>query len=285
MVLSPIINVQELLAIRQQKEVKLFDVSSGKEAKNNFEKEHLEGARWVDLNTQLSTLSDNAAYGGRHPLPSLDKFASVLSTLGVEAHDHIVVYDDKAGANAAARFWWMLRAIGVNQVQVLNGGFQHAKMAGFPLCSTLTTMTSDKKPMTLQRWNLPMASITEVEEVTNQQKGLIIDVRERARYEGLHEPIDVIAGHIPGAINLPYTDNLDENNLFLPPEVLKQKYQAVLSANPSDKVIVHCGSGVTACHTILAMAYAGLPIPRLYVGSWSEWSRNNKAIETTIPMK
>ena len=110
----------------------------------------------------------------------------------------------------------------------------------------------------------------------------IIDVRDAARYRGEKEPIDLIAGHIPGAINVPFTENLDEKGFFLPKEILKSKYEKIIENLISEKIIVHCGSGVTACHTILAMVYAGFEIPKLYVGSWSEWSRNGKEIATNL---
>ena len=107
-------------------------------------------------------------------------------------------------------------------------------------------------------------------------------MREPSRYNGENEPIDLIAGHIPGAINVPYTSNLDDQGLFLSPAELKSKYQKIVDKVPSENIIVHCGSGVTACHTLMAFTMAGLKIPKLYVGSWSEWSRNDKVIETSI---
>jgi len=123
-----------------------------------------------------------------------------------------------------------------------------------------------------------LANIDEVEKASNSQDYLIIDVRESARYNGEYEPIDLISGHIPNAINIPFSTNLDENGLFLSPEILREKYKNIIDNKKSNEIIVHCGSGVTACHTLLAMAYAGFEIPKLYVGSWSEWSRNGKPI-------
>ena len=124
-----------------------------------------------------------------------------------------------------------------------------------------------------------MAEIDEVEKVSQDKNYIVIDVRDAARYNGETEPIDLIAGHIPGAINVPFTANLDENGLFLPKNELKEKYSAVFGGIKSENIIIHCGSGVTACHSLLAIAYAELEIPKLYVGSWSEWSRSNKKIE------
>lgn len=128
-----------------------------------------------------------------------------------------------------------------------------------------------------------MATINEVEKASVLQNGLIIDVRETSRFIGEIEPIDLISGHIPNAINIPFSTNLDEKGLFLSSEKLKGKYKNVFESNDSKTIIVHCGSGVTACHTLLAMDYAGFEIPKLYVGSWSEWSRNNKPIAVGKP--
>ena len=117
-----------------------------------------------------------------------------------------------------------------------------------------------------------------MQNVAQNSEYLVIDVRDAARYRGQTEPIDLVAGHIPGAVNLPLTGNLDEKGLFLSPELLRKKYEEVIGNRPMDNVVVHCGSGVTACHSILAMVSAGFEIPKLYVGSWSEWSRNDKEI-------
>jgi thiosulfate/3-mercaptopyruvate sulfurtransferase len=192
----------------------------------------------------------------------------------------VVIYDDVNGANAATRFWWMLKAIGHNNVQVLNGGLNEAERMGFPVNSKIETPRS-VEPYEISAWKLPVADITEVENVSQHNDYLVIDVRDRKRYNGETEPIDLIAGHIPGAINVPYTSNLDDQGLFLSPAELKSKYQKIVDTVPSENIIVHCGSGVTACHTLLAFAIAELKIPKLYVGSWSEWSRNGKIIATS----
>lgn len=132
----------------------------------------------------------------------------------------------------------------------------------------------------LEQWLLPIALISEVENASNNPNYLIVDVRDKERFDGLTEPIDLIAGHIPGAKNIPFTENIDESGLFLKPQQLKSKYEQAFGKMRTDQIIVHCGSGVTACHTLLALDYAGIAIPNLYVGSWSEWSRNDKKIET-----
>jgi thiosulfate/3-mercaptopyruvate sulfurtransferase len=125
---------------------------------------------------------------------------------------------------------------------------------------------------------LPTIDLEGMGEMIQKDNFLVIDVRESQRFKGETEPIDLVAGHIPGATNIPFTTNLDADGLFLSPEELKEKYQKAFENIPDENRVVHCGSGVTACHTLLAMAVAGLPIPQLYVGSWSEWSRNNREI-------
>lgn len=270
---SPIISAQDLLELKTGA-YKLIDASFGK---TNFVSKHLKGALHVDLNTDLSDIKEDAANGGRHPLPSPGAFAKLLSKLGVRPEDHVIVYDDKNGANAAARFWWMMRAIGHQKVQVLDGGLAAAEVAGFPLKAGIG-LAPKSTPYPTKNWNLPLSNIQEVERVSQNPDYLVIDVRENFRYRGESEPIDLLAGHIPGAVNVPYFSNLDENGFYLPAEQLKSIYSELVGLKKPKNIIVHCGSGVTACHTLLAFAQAGFDIPKLYVGSWSEWSRNDKPI-------
>ncbi len=273
--MNPIISASDLLLLRSQKELVLIDARSSPTAKQNYENNHLEGARWVDLEQDLSEKTDNAAQGGRHPLPPVIKFAQFLGKLGITPQSQVIVYDDKNGTNAAARFWWMLRAVGHQKVQVLDGGFQAAMDARFPTNSGIETPNPTVAYPT-DVWHLPMADMEEVAQAANASDAMVIDVRDADRYAGKTEPIDLIAGHIPGAINIPFTENLDTKGFYLSPAELKTKYEAAIGDFDAEKVIVHCGSGVTACHTLLAMAQSGMEIPKLYVGSWSEWSRNDR---------
>lgn len=277
--LSPIIEAAELLKIYNQENLIIVDACAGKNAKADYDARHLAGALYVDLNTQLADIKADLSKGGRHPLPTVLQFSKVLTGLGITATSHVVVYDDKNGSNAAARFWWMLQSVGHKSVQVLNGGLQHAIQAGLPANSNKVSL-SKVEPYIIKEWQLPQSDIVEIEIVAADKNYIIIDVRSPERYNGETEPIDLVAGHIPGAINIPFTENLDENELFLSKEQLRNKYAAVFDKAANENIIVQCGSGVTACHTILAMNYAGYEIPKLYVGSWSEWSRNNKTIAT-----
>jgi 3-mercaptopyruvate sulfurtransferase SseA len=276
--LSPIINPDELLNVKDSSELILIDARAGSNAEENYQTEHLKGARFVDLNRDLATVED-PANGGRHPLPSLEKFSEVLSKIGISPSSHVIIYDDKNGSNAAARFWWMLRAIDHKKVQVLNGGLQAAIKAGYPISSTIENFESTEK-YPISQWNLAQADIEEVEKARNDKQNIVIDVRDKNRFDGLTEPLDLIAGHIPGAINVPFSENLSEDGFYKPAEVLAKKYTEIIGNKNPENIIVHCGSGVTACHTLLAMDYAGIPIPKLYVGSWSEWSRNDRELAT-----
>jgi len=270
--LSPILKADELIRLNKSEEIVIVDASAGSKAR--YDQTHLSGALFADVNSDLANIGDFAV-GGRHPLPTLTQFSIFLQKFGITSNSHVVVYDDKNGANAAARLWWMLKAIGHEKVQVIDGGFQAAVQAGFPVSSN-TEIPKAAGPYQISAWSLPLSDINEVENVAQASDYVVIDVRDANRYAGLTEPIDLIAGHIPGAINIPFTENLASDGTFLAPEVLKANYSKILAKIQPDHVIVHCGSGITACHTLLAMDYAGLPIPMLYVGSWSEWSRNNK---------
>lgn len=276
---SPIISPEALVQLKNSSEFILIDARAGLNAEENYKNEHLKAARYVDLNRDLATADCNPANGGRHRLPAFEKFSEVLSKLGISTKSHVIIYDDKNGSNAAARFWWMLKAVGHEKAQVLNGGLQAAIKIGFPIGSGIENFdASEKYP--ISSWKLGLADIKEVEKARNNGENIVIDVRDKNRFDGLTEPLDLIAGHIPGAVNVPFSENLDENGLYLSSEKLAEKYVEILGNIKSENVIVHCGSGVTACHTLLAMDYAGIPIPQLYVGSWSEWSRNNLPMNT-----
>ncbi len=276
---SPIIQISALLKLRKSENLVLIDATNGPNAKENYTHKHLEDALFVNLNTQLAKIEEDLAIGGRHPLPKIEAFSKTLGQLGISPDSHVVIYDHNNGANSAARFWWMLKSIGHDKVQVLNGGIQEAEKSGFPTSSD-TEKINEISPYKIESWKLPIALIDEVENVSHNENHIVIDVRDTPRYLGKNEPIDLIAGHIPGAINIPFKENLDENGLFLSPELLREKYEALFKNIDTNNIIVHCGSGVTACHSLLAITYAGIKTPKLYVGSWSEWSRNNKPIAT-----
>ena len=274
--IPPIINISELKSILNKENLIIFDASAGKDTKANYLKKHIKRARFVDLEKDLAEVPENAAFGGRHPLPDIENFRKTVENFGVNENSHIIIYDDKNGANAAARFWWMLKSFGLENVQVLNSGLKSAENEQIEFSSGEETLEKGNL-IPRKNWKFPISTILDVEKEIAEKSATVIDVRDAYRYRGESEPVDLVAGHIPGAINIPFSENLDENGNFLSPEILKEKYSELLKNHP-EKLIVHCGSGVTACHTILALDYAGFDIPNLYVGSWSEWSRNEKLI-------
>ena len=275
--MNPILTPSQLINAVQSNAIVLVDATNSPTAYQNYQQSHLKGALFVDVNTQLADIKEDVSIGGRHPLPTVEQFSKTLTDLGITPETWVVVYDDKNGANAAARFWWMLRSVGHEKVQVLSGGIQAAIQAGFPTHSVVEI--PNKVPSyPISHWQWPTIDLQGMDAMIQKEHFVVIDVRESARFKGETEPIDLVAGHIPGATNIPFTANLDAEGFFLSPDELKTKYQKAFENTPAENRVVHCGSGVTACHTLLALAVAGLPIPKLYVGSWSEWSRNNREI-------
>ena len=275
--MNPILTPSQLINAVQSNAIVLVDATNSPTAYQNYQQSHLKGALFVDVNTQLADIKEDVSLGGRHPLPTVEQFSKTLTDLGITPETWVVVYDDKNGANAAARFWWMLRAIGHEKVQVLSGGIQAAIQALFPTHSVVEI--PNKVPSyPISHWQWPTIDLQGMDEMIQKEHFVVIDVRESQRFRGETEPIDLVAGHIPGATNIPFTTNLDAEGFFLSPEELKMKYQKAFENILPENRVVHCGSGVTACHTLLALAVADLPLPKLYVGSWSEWSRNNREI-------
>jgi thiosulfate/3-mercaptopyruvate sulfurtransferase len=258
----PIITPSQLIEAVQANAIVLIDATNSPIAFQNYTQSHLKGTLFVDVNTQLADIKEDVSIGGRHPLPTLAQFSKTLTDLGITPETWVVVYDDKNGANAAARFWWMLRSIGHQKVQVLSGGIQAAIQAGFPISSAVEI--PNKVPLyPIDNWQWPIISLHEMDAMIQKEAFLVIDVRESQRFRGETEPIDLVAGHIPGATNIPFMANLDAEGFFLSPEELKVKYQKAFGNTEPENRVVHCGSGVTACHTILAIAAAGLSIPKL----------------------
>jgi thiosulfate/3-mercaptopyruvate sulfurtransferase len=274
---KPIVRADEIPAFNSSDDILIIDARSGPDALSRYQEGHLEGAVHVDLDKDLAKKPINPADGGRHPLPEPKDFAEFLGTIGVTPKTKLFVYDDKGGANAAARFWWMVRAAGHQDVTVISGGLQAAMRAGKKMTSAIPKRNSTS-PYPFTAWNFPTATILEVEQAVKDPNHLVIDVRESRRFIGEIEPIDTVAGHIPGAVNAPFSDNLNPDQSFKSAKELAEKYKSLIGNRNPKNVIVHCGSGVTACHTLLAMEHAGIKGAKLYVGSWGEWSRTGKEI-------
>lgn len=282
MKLSPIISAKGFQKILNQENIVIVDAGSGGNSYDDYLEKHLENALYVDLNKDLAEVQEDAKNGGRHPLPSLEKFAEVLQNLGINENSHLIIYDNKNSTNAAPRFWWMLRSVGIENVQVLDGGLQSAEKEGLKLSTEIIKPKKREVKLDLKDWKLPLVDIDFIEKNSENPNFKIIDVRDKDRYDGKTEPIDKIAGHIPGAENIPFTENMNEDGTLKKPELIREKYQKEFQNISTENIAIHCGSGVTACNTLLALDYAGLEIPNLYVGSWSEWSRNNKKMATNI---
>lgn len=223
------------------------------------------GSRFLDLESVLSTPRSG---GGRHPLPDPEDFARSLCDHGIGKGDSVVVYDDMGGA-VAARLWWMMRWIGADSPRVLDGGFDAWQEQARPLESGPPPPITPCKQPWIPRLD-PEALIDGEDLLGRLDSWLLLDAREGPRYRGEFEPVDPQAGHIPGARSAFFGDNLDENKRFRGNEELRQHFES-LGVTEESRVVCYCGSGVTACHNLLALELAGLPGARLYPGSWSEW--------------
>jgi thiosulfate/3-mercaptopyruvate sulfurtransferase len=230
---------------------------------------HVPGALYAHLDRDLS--GPVTPQTGRHPLPPPDMFAATLSRWGVTPGTQVVAYDASAGM-FAARLWWMLRWAGHDRVAVLDGGLQAWLGAG----GRLGPSVQQRQAVSFRpRWRHSMALTTaEVAAALDDQGQLLVDARGPERFEGRTEPIDPVAGHVPGAVNHPCARNLGPDGRFQPPAALAEQWAATLGSHPPAAVACMCGSGVSACHDLLALEHAGLSGARLYPGSWSEWVRD-----------
>lgn len=227
---------------------------------------HIPGARFLHLDVDLS--GPKTGLTGRHPLPHPATFCLRLGALGIGNNTQVVAYDETGGVYAS-RLWWMLRWVGHSKVAVLDGGWQAWTKAGLPV----TVEQPEIKPTTFNGKAQTQAAVDSAQLLANLQdrKALVVDARSSDRYRGENETLDPVAGHIPGAANRFFKLNLEADGRFKPPAALKQEFGIMLDGHKPDAIVHQCGSGVTACHNLLAMEVAGLAGSRLYPGSWSEW--------------
>jgi thiosulfate/3-mercaptopyruvate sulfurtransferase len=244
-----------------------FDLMQPQAGYMAYQAGHLPGAVYADLNKDLSAAVTSRS--GRHPLPDPTSFARQLGRWGISNASQVVVYDAGNGAYAV-RLWWMLRWLGHPAVALLDGGLAAWQAAGLPLTVAIPQPSPAHFEVQLQSdYNVSTAQVRQgIEEGTLT----VVDARTAARYAGEVEPIDPVAGHIPTALNYPYEANLDAQGRFLSTELLRSRFMT-LAVHP-EQVVHMCGSGVTACHNLLAMEIAGLAGSKLYAGSWSEWVRD-----------
>jgi len=259
--MNPLISAHELKALRPR-ELVLLDVRwvlGRDDGAQQYAQGHLPGAVFVDMERELS--SAVGEHTGRHPLPLPADFEASARRWGITDQSHVVVYDD-SGSLAAARAWWLLRHAGFENVQVLDGGLEAWKQAS----GQISTQAAQVNPGTVSlSWGrMPVVEFEELDSLT----GVLIDSRATVRYLGISEPVDPVAGHIPGALNRPTTDNIDEQARFYSPQVLRAAFEKLGAQQPGSAA--YCGSGITAAHQVLAAASAGIELG-LYPGSWSEY--------------
>lgn len=272
MLSSPLISAAEVHSLLDR--AVILDARAGPGADRAYTAAHLRGAIHLDVEAVLAAPGDPSE-GGRHPLPALAEWLERVGAWGVRPSTPVIVYDAEGGGMAAARAWWMLRAIGHEPLAVIDGGWQAARDAGLPIESNISTpIASRAYPRTIDDW--PTVDAAWVERVREDPTWRLIDARAPERYQGRSEPLDPVAGHIPGARNLHWQSQLNSDGRFHSPSELRKRFAEILEGVPADRVICYCGSGVTACHLLLAMDACGLTGARLYVGSWSEWCRQGR---------
>lgn len=238
--------------------------------RDEYDTSHVPGAIFLDLDRDLSAPEGD----GRHPLPDAQSFAETVGAVGIGNDNHVIVYDDAAGG-VAARLWWMLHHFGHPAVSVLDGGFAAWTAAEYPVTAAVHTYEPEQFVATTRSDDL----IDRDELRKRLGSVLLLDTRAPNRYEGIEEPIDPVAGHIPTALSAPYTDNVTDDGRFLDPKRLANRFHD-LGVAEGHEIVAYCGSGTTACQALLAMELAGLPSGKLYPGSWSDWSTAGYPVAT-----
>lgn len=256
-----------------------YDLTDESWGEEQYHAAHIPGAVYASLGRDLAGPSDGR--NGRHPLPGHEAMAATFGRFGVRQGLQVVAYDQDTGMYAS-RLWWMLRYMGHDAVAVLDGGFAKWTRERRPTRSGVETrepVVFTGKPRAAMR-----LSANQVWAKLGDPSMTLVDARSPVRYEGKEEPLDRVAGHIPGARNHFFQWNLGPEGTFLPPDALHEKFTTLLGATPPEQVALYCGSGVTACHDLLAMERAGLTGMKLFPGSWSEWSADpDKPVETGQP--
>jgi thiosulfate/3-mercaptopyruvate sulfurtransferase len=271
--LSPLITVDELDGVLGDADVRVLDcrwyLGEPFRGVAEYRLGHIPGAMYASLDDDLS----GSEGPGRHPLPSPEAFGETLARFGITPSTRVVAYDDRGGA-IASRLWWMMTDQRHDNTSVLDGGLQSWTGAGHILSTDENVPPQGRYP------TRPWKGVADKNAVVSMSDdAVLIDARSEDRYRGDEEPVDPKAGHIPGAISLPQADNLASDLSFLSPTDLRSRYEQA-GVDDSKPVIAQCGSGVTACHNILAMEVAGFERPKLYVGSWSDWSSQDLPVTT-----
>lgn len=244
-----------------------FWLDDTEKGRSDYKQGHIPGALYAHVDEDLSS-PIIPGVTGRHPLPPVDEFSTKLGTWGIGPGVQVVAYDDRGGM-IAARLWWLLHWLSHREVAVLDGGWPRWVAEGRPVSQDI--YHNQKRVFVPQLRPELVVSTSQVEALRIDPAYRLLDSRAPERYRGEEEPIDPVAGHIPGAVSASFAENLDESGNFLPQVNLSERFQALLGDVPAEKAVFYCGSGVTAAHNVLALAHAGLGEARLYAGSWSEW--------------
>lgn len=248
-----------------------FDLAKPDAGRSAFLAGHIPGARYADLNRDLS--SPVTPSSGRHPLPSPRDLAATFRRLGIGPDTQVIAYDDSGGAYAA-RAWWLLRWLRHAAVAVLDGGLKAWLAAGGTLEAGPEAAVPSTAPFVPNVQPSAVIDAQQVQAQLNDAGFLLVDARAPERFAGAVEPLDPVAGHVAGAVNQPFAANLGADGRFLPPQQLRQLWERRLGGRSATQMAAMCGSGVTACHNLLSLEVAGLSGARLYAGSWSEWIRD-----------
>ena len=269
---ADIIDVQDLVRMHGSADLVVvdcrFELTRPDAGRATYAAGHIPGAVFADLEVDLSARLAPDGAGGRHPLPDPAVLRARLGQWGIGPHTQVVVYDAASGM-IAARLWWLLRWLGHDRVAVLDGGWPAWLAAGQAATQALPEVTA--KRFSGPAGQMPVLDADAVAAALARGEKRLVDVRAPERFRGELEPLDRRAGHVPGAVNLPLAMNLDADNRFLPAARLADLYGSLLGGQAADRLIVMCGSGVSACHALVAMQRAGLPGAALYAGSWSDW--------------
>jgi thiosulfate/3-mercaptopyruvate sulfurtransferase len=241
-----------------------FDLANPRAGGEAYSRAHIPGAVYLDLERDLS--GPKGPHGGRHPLPEISRFVEKIGSVGIDEHVTVVAYDAQNGC-FAARLWWMLRYAGHERVRVLDGGWQAWQHGGYSTTADIPTTVARRFVPTIR--SEVLVDLDELHRRRGRPETRLVDSRTGDRYRGDVEPIDPVAGHIPGALNLAWTDNQDTSGAMKPVEDLRRRFADVRAEGP--ELVVYCGSGVTACVNLLAMEEAGITDAVLYLGGWSDW--------------
>lgn len=271
MKLHTLISARDLAAMLSDPDLLIvdcrFDLADKARGARDYAAGHIAGAVFADLESDLSDLSKSGL--GRHPLPDEDVFSMVLGRWGWKSGMPVVVYDEANGALASARLWWMLRAVGESNVAVLDGGLAAWKAAGLPLESTAVSRTSTNVTVHFDKGQI--VDTATLQQLLQNPQFVLLDARAAPRFRGEVEPIDRVPGHVPGARNRPFSENLETDGRFKSAQALRTEFERLLGATKPGDVVNMCGSGVTACHNLLALEHAGLSGAKLYAPSFSGW--------------